>query len=247
MNTNDLLRLWKQSLSKRLGRSEEAILEDGLCASDFPDSSVHIVFEDGSDLTFRRAFYLGDIDKRKVDKSICRVAVFSEHAGCHEFWVGPEDRIDVVMRPKGSLADHLEKLDSNALPSDEDRAWDNMPPVGREFGSPDYERLMEQDRAEFQSKLSYLIKACSDLAESRAGGVQADERQDAVNVQIALKELGQQVSLGVAAEVWRHHSNSLMAGWMSGAETIASAKKTLFFYVSALHGGIQNSNFNSTD
>lgn len=28
----------------------------------------------------------------------------------------------------------------------EDRLWDRMPAVGREFGSPDFERLMEEDR-----------------------------------------------------------------------------------------------------
>jgi len=28
----------------------------------------------------------------------------------------------------------------------EDRLWDQMRPVGREFGSPDFERLMEEDR-----------------------------------------------------------------------------------------------------
>lgn len=28
----------------------------------------------------------------------------------------------------------------------EDRLWDRMPPVGREFGSPDFERLMAEDR-----------------------------------------------------------------------------------------------------
>lgn len=26
------------------------------------------------------------------------------------------------------------------------REWDAMPPVGREFGSPDFDRLMEEDR-----------------------------------------------------------------------------------------------------
>lgn len=30
--------------------------------------------------------------------------------------------------------------------SPEDRAWDNMLPVGREFGSPDYERITTLDR-----------------------------------------------------------------------------------------------------
>lgn len=230
MKSNELLKRWSLPLSQHTGRSEDAILDEGLLASDFPDSSVHILFEDGSELSFRRAFYLGDVDKRTVDKSICRVAVFTEHVGYHEFWVGPEDRIEVVTRRKESLADLLERWDPNAAQSDDDRAWDNMAPVGREFGSPDYERLMEQDRAEFQSNLSSLIKVCSDLAEARTGDVAADERQDAVNVQIALQDLGQHVSLEVAAEVWTHYSNSLMACWMSGAETIDSAKKTLFSY-----------------
>ncbi|MBV8503834.1 MAG: hypothetical protein JO006_19210 [Paucibacter sp.] len=29
--------------------------------------------------------------------------------------------------------------------AEEDRIWDSFPPVGREFGSPDFERLMEED------------------------------------------------------------------------------------------------------
>lgn len=248
MKSEELLKRWKLPLSQRLGRSEDSVLEEGLLASDIPNSSVHIVFEDGSDLTFRHAFYLGEVDKPKGDESICRVAVFTEHVGYHEFWIGPEDRIEVVTRRKESLADLLERCDPNAPLSDEDRAWENMAPVGREFGSPDYEKLMEQDRVEFQSNLSSLIKVCSDLAEARTGDVAADERQDAVNVKIALQELGQHVSLEVAAEVWRHLSNLLMAGWMSGAETIASAKKTLFFYcMNTRHGGIENSKFNAND
>ena len=114
--------------------------------------------------------------------------------------------------------------------SAEDVEWLNETPVGREVGSPDFEKLMEQDMREFRSNLSSLIKVCSDLADAKTGDVAAEERQYAVNVQMALQELGQHVSLEVAAEVWRHHSNSLMAGWMLGAETIESAKKTLFFY-----------------
>ena len=114
--------------------------------------------------------------------------------------------------------------------SAEDREWLNATPVGREFGSPDYEKLMEQDMREFRSNLSSLIKVGSDLADAKTGDVEAEERQDAVNVQIALQELGQPVSLEVAAEVWRHYSNSLMACWMLGAQTIESAKKTLFYY-----------------
>ena len=114
--------------------------------------------------------------------------------------------------------------------SAEESEWLNAAPVGREFGSPDYEKLMEQDMEEFRANLSGLIKECSDIADTKSGDISAEERQDAVNVQIALQELGQPVSLDVAAEIWRHHSNSLMAGWMPGAETIESAKKTLFLY-----------------
>ncbi|MBK6594634.1 MAG: hypothetical protein IPG23_19105 [Burkholderiales bacterium] len=43
--------------------------------------------------------------------------------------------------------------------SAEDQAWDNMAPVGREFGSPDYERLEAQDWADFKSNLSSLVEA----------------------------------------------------------------------------------------
>jgi hypothetical protein len=114
--------------------------------------------------------------------------------------------------------------------SAEDREWLNAAPLGREFGSPDYEKLVEQYMSEFQSNLSSLIKMGGDLADAKTGDVNAEERPDAVNVQMALQELGQPVSLKVAAEVWRHHSNSLKNGWMPGADTIDSAKKTLFYY-----------------
>lgn len=35
---------------------------------------------------------------------------------------------------------------------DELRAWDRIEPVGREFGSPDFERLMEEDLQRWQSE-----------------------------------------------------------------------------------------------
>ena len=108
-----------------------------------------------------------------------------------------------------------------------------MPAVGREFGSLDYERLMEQDQATFQLNLSSLIQECQEcceLAQSPVRVLELDEHRDAVNVQTALQELGQHVSLDIAAEVWRHHCRSLMAQWMSGAQTVISARKTLFFY-----------------
>ena len=93
---NDLLKRWASAMAQRLGRSEESIVRDGLLASDFPRTGVRIMFEDGSDLRFERAFYLSDVAHRNVDQAISRVAVFTEHVGHHEFWIGPQDQVEVV-------------------------------------------------------------------------------------------------------------------------------------------------------
>ena len=114
--------------------------------------------------------------------------------------------------------------------SAEDRDWINMAPVGGEFGSPDYDRLMQQDFSDLRSNLSSLVNKCNDSSVDSNAPSDRTQRKHAVNVQIALHELGHDVNLAVAAAVWRHHSNSLMAGWMSGAETVASAKRTLLAY-----------------
>ena len=45
--------------------------------------------------------------------------------------------------------------------SAEDRAWESMAPVGREFGSPDYERLMKEDADQWRAKLANLVAICS--------------------------------------------------------------------------------------
>jgi hypothetical protein len=42
----------------------------------------------------------------------------------------------------------------------EELAWDNMAPVGREFGSPDYERLMALDIIEWAKSEDF----CRDVA-----------------------------------------------------------------------------------
>ena len=114
--------------------------------------------------------------------------------------------------------------------SAEDRAWENIAPVGWKFGSPDYDRLIQEDFSDLRSNLSSLIDKCSDSCVDSSAPSDATQHKHAVNVQIALHELGQDVNVAVAAAVWRHHSNSLMAGWMSGGETVASAKRTLFSY-----------------
>lgn len=85
-----ILENWQKPLSKKLGRSAKDIVEKNLLATDFSDESVRIQFEDGSDLRFQRAFYLGETPD---DGAIHRVAIFTEHCGYHEFWIGPGSRI----------------------------------------------------------------------------------------------------------------------------------------------------------
>ena len=103
-----VLESWQIAIAERLGRSAEAILEANLLEPDFSDSCVRIQFEDGSDLLFRRAFYVGETPS---DGAIHRVAVFTQHCGYHEFWLGPTDRISALAN-SGSRPD----------PSDEDLA-----------------------------------------------------------------------------------------------------------------------------
>ena len=43
----------------------------------------------------------------------------------------------------------------------EERAWMDAAPVGREFGSPDYERLMRQDAETMKATLAELVATCS--------------------------------------------------------------------------------------
>jgi len=207
-----MLENWRIALSKRLGRSAESIVENNLLATDFSNDSVHVQFKDGTELTFRRAFYVGETP---ADEAIHRVAVFTEHCGYHEFWIGPNDRISVNSMPGVRYK-----------PSDEDLAWDSMAPVGREFGSPDFDRLMDEDAKKFASDLAKWIQQSS--ASNASLQREEDEVSDAHNIQLALHELGQDVTIDVAASVWKHYSQSLMASWMSGAETVQSAARTLY-------------------
>lgn len=87
-----VLENWQIPLSKRLGRSAEDIIESNLLATDFPNDSVHVEFEDGTDLRFRHAFYVGETP---ADGNIHRVAVFTEHCGYHEFWLGCQRRLNI--------------------------------------------------------------------------------------------------------------------------------------------------------
>jgi hypothetical protein len=116
--------------------------------------------------------------------------------------------------------------------SAEDRAWDNMVPVGREFGSPDYEKLMQQDELEFKSRLFKLVADGQAAVSRMVPPEKSSELSDALNVQAALRQWGHEVDVAVAASVWRSYSNSLSAQWLSGAETVSTAKRALFYYCS---------------
>lgn len=250
-----MLQSWRGALSKRLGRSAEAIIEDSLGPADFSADSVRVQFEDGTDLTFRRAFYVGETP---ADGAVHRVAVFTEHCGYQEFWIGPNDRIEAEsFQEKIEQGPDLEGVDDISLGSPEylqfvseirqaqseieqglvspykfgpvseqDLAWGNMAPLGSEFGSPDYDRLMEEDAKKFASDLARWIQQSNALYAGLL--LEEDEVSDARNVQLALHELGQDVTLDVAASVWKHYSQSIMASWMAGAETVAGAARTLY-------------------
>ena len=85
-----MLKNWQTALSKKLGRSAKDIVENNLLATDFSDASVRIQFEDGTDLMFKRAFY---VSATFSEEGIYRAAVFTKDCGYHEFWIGPRDRI----------------------------------------------------------------------------------------------------------------------------------------------------------
>lgn len=102
-------------------------------------------------------------------------------------------------------------------------------PVGREFGSPDYDRLMAEDAKCFNRDLLAWIEVANHSTDSEKIAHATQEFSgDIHNIQDALKSLGQEVSIETAASVWIHYSKSLCAGWMSGADSIDSAAKTLF-------------------
>lgn len=114
--------------------------------------------------------------------------------------------------------------------AEEDNAWETMAPVGRELGSPDYERLTQQDELEFRLRLAELVSAGQAAALGQSEPEDPGERSAAQNVQVALRDWGQDVSLLVAAFVWQSYSNSFRAEWLSGAETVRLAKSALFYF-----------------
>lgn len=63
-------------------------------------------------------------------------------------------------------AEVLLKQRSASSFEDELREWDEMPPVGREFGSPDFDRLMDED---FRHQKGVFDPALHDAIMRRVG------------------------------------------------------------------------------
>lgn len=93
-------------------------------------------------------------------------------------------------------------------PTAEDREWDSMAPVGREFGSPDYERLMQEDSLDLKRALVELISRGQAAVAAKSQPVDPIELSDALNVQTALREWSYDVEVLVAASIWRSYSHS---------------------------------------
>lgn len=64
---------WRTWIEQRSSRADNR-----LSASDFPRTVVHLRFEDGSEATFRYAFFVEDPAQKEL-------AVFTEHCGYHVF------------------------------------------------------------------------------------------------------------------------------------------------------------------
>jgi hypothetical protein len=86
---------------------------------------------------------------------------------------------------------------------------------------------MDEDAKKFATDLAQWIRH----SHQACGATILDQElsADVLNIQHALNQLGQEVTLEVAAAVWKNYSNLLSASWMSGAETVESAKKELCF------------------
>lgn len=57
----------------------------------------------------------------------------------------------------------------------EDQMWDQMPAVGREFGSPDFDRLMEEDYRLGRGVFDPAVRQAFGAGSKRADGVEVPE------------------------------------------------------------------------
>jgi hypothetical protein len=90
---------------------------------------------------------------------------------------------------------------------------------------------MEDYSENIQVHLMRTVSKCRGLYDLQKYPLKDKEmREDASNLQAALKELGLDVTMDDAAAVWVRYSNSMCAGWMVGAETVKHAKLALISY-----------------
>lgn len=82
----EFVRQWISELSRDLQRRRDTLTTLGLRAYDF-GGHVRIEFEDGSIVDFRHAFFVQKRDEPG------HIAVFTEHCGYHEFWIGQHDQV----------------------------------------------------------------------------------------------------------------------------------------------------------
>ncbi len=57
----------------------------------------------------------------------------------------------------------------------EDQMWDQMPAVGREFGSPDFDQLMEEDHQLGRGVFDPAVRQAFGEGSKRADGVEASD------------------------------------------------------------------------
>lgn len=88
----ELMGSWKELIAKKLGRSVDEIEARGLSATDFSFSQEVVLNIPGElECRFKHAFCVIDEEER-------RVAVFTEHAGYHEFYLAGMKVSEIVSR-----------------------------------------------------------------------------------------------------------------------------------------------------
>ena len=122
--------------------------------------------------------------------------------------------------PRNAELDHIESKEIWAVT-----------PIGREFGSPDYERYEALD-----TTMRRFRAGSSKQSVQQASKLARKYKKDAGHVQHALRQMGHDVTLTVAAHVWMAYSEYMRAVWMSGAESIDSARDTLWRFFGDIDG-----------
>ena len=86
----EILEIWKEKLSEKLGRSAENISEKGLSVTDFKSGSKVILSNPGElECTFHHAFSV-------LNPELGKVAIFTELAGYHELYLSGMKVTDII-------------------------------------------------------------------------------------------------------------------------------------------------------